>query len=84
MVEGLWLKGEGFADHFVIVEMMLDALDILIVFMAFSGDEDDVARLCHHASGSDGLAAIHNADDLTHVLGREACEHIVDLSLIHI
>ena len=37
------LDAEGLGHHFLVVEVMLHALHLLIVFMTFSGDEDDVA-----------------------------------------
>ena len=56
-------QAEGFAYDFVVGEVVLHALDDLIILMALAGNQDDIARLRHGAGSAYSLAAIHNADD---------------------
>ena len=41
----LLVDTEDFAKHFLVVEVMLHALDLLVVFMSLSGNEDHIALL---------------------------------------
>ena len=46
------LRLKYFSHNLSVVEVVLDALDFLIVLMAFTGNEDDVALLGQHLTGS--------------------------------
>ena len=46
--------------------------------MTLASYEHHVALLCHHAGCADGLAAVDDRDDLLHLLGVKAGEHVVD------
>lgn len=61
---------EGFANDFMVIKVVFHALNILIVFVALTGNEDNISRPSHHTSCADGLASIHDADDFALVLGR--------------
>ena len=62
----------------MVVEVMLHALDDLIVLVSLAGYEDDVARLSHCASGADGFSAIYYADDAAPLRCVETSQHVVD------
>ena len=72
------LEAEGFADYFMVIEMVLNTLHILIVLMTLTCYENDIARLSHHTGCADGFAPIHNTDYLAHICGRKASKHIID------
>lgn len=63
-------EAESTADFLVVVEMVLDALDILVGFVPLPGHKYDIAGLRHHGCAADGLAAVHDADGLLHFLRR--------------
>ena len=51
------LYPEGFANDFVVVEVVLHPFDDLIILMSFARYEDDVARLCQSAGCTDGFSS---------------------------
>lgn len=72
-------ESEGFANDFMVIKVVFHPLDILIVFVALTGNEDNISWLSHHTSCADGLASINDADDLALVLGRcNSGKHIID------
>lgn len=72
-------ESEGFANDFMVIKVVFHALDILVVFVAFTGNEDNISWLSHHTCCADGLASINDADDLALVLGRcNSGKHIID------
>ena len=74
----LLVDTEDFAKHFLVVEVMLHALDLLVVFMSLSGNEDYIALLGQHAGCADCFLAVNDADHLLHLLGVETSQHVVD------
>ena len=73
------LKAEGFTNDFVVIEVVLDTLDVLIVFMALAGNEDDIAWLRHHTGCADSLATIYDTDYFALVFWcGDARKHIVN------
>ena len=46
--------------------------------MAFTGNKDDVTFFCHHASSTDSLATVYDADYLLHLFAVETLQHVVD------
>ena len=74
----LLVDTEDFANHFLVIKVVLHALNLLIVFMSLAGNEDYVALLCHHAGCADGFLAVYDADYLLHLLGIESGKHVVD------
>ena len=64
--------------NLTVIEVMLHALDFLIVFMALAGYEDDVALLSQHTSRLDGFLAINDAYHLLHLLRCQTSQHVVD------
>lgn len=61
---GFFFGGGGklkvFAYDLVVVEMVLDAFDNLVVFVAFAGNKNDIVGLSHTASGLDSSLAVGN------------------------
>ena len=74
----LLVDTEDFAKHFLVVKVMLHALDLLVVFMSLSGNEDYIALLGQHAGCADCFLAVNDADHRLHLLGVETSQHIVD------
>ena len=46
--------------------------------MAFARNENHITLLSHHTGCTDGLTTVYDADDLLHLTGIEACQHVVD------
>ena len=64
--------------HFLIIEMMLHALDFLIGLVPFTGNKHHISFLGHHAGCANGLLTVDNRDDLSHLLFVQSRKHIVD------
>lgn len=73
-----WFSIHNFFNNFFIVEMMLHSFYLLIVFMSFAGNEDDISRLCQHIGGFYCFFSIGNADCLLHIVLVQSGQHIID------
>ena len=46
--------------------------------MTLASNEDDVTLLSQHGCGLDSFLTVNNREHLLHLLGVEACQHVVD------
>ena len=61
----------------MVVEVVLHALNDLIILMPLSSNEDNIARLRHRACSTNGFTAVHNADNTASLTGIKPRQHIV-------
>ena len=74
-----------FLYDLVVVEVVLDALDDLVVFMAFAGDEDDIPGTGKGASRLDSCGAVFDDEGGAQLLFGEptVCKAIVSYERYH-
>ena len=57
---------------------MLHTLNLLVILMSLTSNEDYITFLCHHTGCTNGFPTIDDTDDLLHLLGIETGEHVID------
>ena len=62
----------------MVVEVMLYTIYLLVVLMSLSGNEDNIALLCHHGCRADSFLAVNNRQNLLALCGIKPGEHVVD------
>ena len=72
------LRIKYFPYYFLVVEVVLNALNLLIVLVTLTSNKNDVALLGQHACCADSFATVYDAYYLLHLLLVETCQHIVD------
>ena len=68
----------NFFKYFFIIEMMLHSFYLLIVFVSFAGNEDNVSRLRQQTGGLYGVFPIGDTDCLLQIVFVQACQHVID------
>ena len=66
------------ANLLVVVKMMLDALDDLVVFVSFSGNEDDIVLLRQRAGSLDSGCAVLDDERAAQFLRRQSVRHVLE------
>ena len=72
------IQFKAFSYNFVVIEMVLHALNDLVVLVSFASDEDDIAWASHHTGCSDSLTSVNDVENRTPLLVCQSCQHIVD------
>ena len=72
----MYILSKVLSHDFVVVEVVFDALDDLIVFVSFAGDEDDVTFLGEDAGGLDGGLAVLDDKGGAQLILRKPGSHI--------